>query len=102
MSNTEFFFYLFVYASILTYLVLGFIISFESMLALYEVKSALRWIREWHRPSTYKTMLIIFLPMLQLAYFFLEILPYYLGLHKELRPFDLDRIFYNVFPKGTQ
>jgi len=102
LSDLEFFFYLIVYASILTYLVLGFIISFESMLALYEVKSALRWIREWHRPSTYKTMLIIFLPMLQLAYFFLEILPYYLRLHKELRPFDLDRIFYNVFPKGTQ
>ncbi len=101
MSDLEFLFYLVAYGSILTYLILGFIISFESMLALYEVKSAIRWIREWHKPSTYKTMLIIFLPMLQLAYLFLEIIPYYIGLSKILRPFDLDRIYHIVFPKET-
>ncbi|SMC08978.1 hypothetical protein [Nitratiruptor tergarcus] len=101
MSNLEFFFYLFVYSFILTYLVLGFIISFEAMLALYNVKSAIEWIREWHKPSTFKTMLIIFLPMLHLAYFFLELLPYLLGINKDIRPFDLDRIFNIVFPKES-
>jgi len=97
VSNLEFFFYLFVYAAILTYIVLGFIVSFESMLALYGVRSAIRWIREWHSPSGYKTMLIIFLPMLQLAYLFLELIPYYLGINGEKRSFDLDKIFYEVF-----
>ncbi len=101
MSNLEFFFYLFVYAFILTYLVLGFIISFEAMLALYGVESAVEWIREWHKPATFKTMLIIFLPMLQLAYFFLEWLPHLVGLNKHIRPFDLDRIYHIVFPKET-
>ncbi len=101
MSNLEFFFYLFVYGSILTYLVLGFIISFEAMLALYGVKSAVEWIREWHSPSGFKTMLIIFLPMLQLAYLFLELLPYFVGLNENIRPFDLDRIFHIVFPKES-
>ena len=99
MSNLEFFFYLFVYGAILTYLVLGFIISFESMLALYGVKSAIRWIREWHSPATYKTMLIIFLPMLQLAYLFLEIIPHLIGLNKHMCSFDLDKIYFSVFPK---
>ncbi|BCD59552.1 MULTISPECIES: hypothetical protein [unclassified Nitratiruptor] len=99
MNNLEFFFYLFVYGAILTYLILGFIISFESMLALYGVKSAIRWIREWHSPQTYKTMLIIFLPMLQLAYLFLEIIPHLIGLNKQIKSFDLDRIYISVFPK---
>ena len=99
MSNLEFFFYLFAYASILTYLVLGFIISFEAILALYGVKSAVEWIREWHKPSTFKTMLIIFLPMLHLAYLFLEWIPHLLGYNKHIRPFDLDKIFHIVYPK---
>ncbi len=101
MSSLEFFFYLFVYAAILTYLVLGFIISFEAMLSLYGVKSAIKWVRQWHKPSTFKTMLIIFLPMLQLAYFFLEWLPHRLGLNKEIYPFDLDKIYHTVFPKES-
>ena len=101
MSNLEFFFYLFVYASILTYLILGFIISFEAMLALYGVKSAIEWVREWHRPSTFKTMLIIFLPMLQLAYFFLEWLPHIFGYNDQIQPFDLDKIYYTIFPKES-
>ncbi|MRI59330.1 MAG: hypothetical protein C6H99_07485 [Epsilonproteobacteria bacterium] len=99
MSNWEFFFYLFVFGAILTYLVLGFIISFEAMLAMYGVKSAVEWIRQWHTPQTFKTMLIIFLPMLQLAYLFLELIPYYLGANERLLPFDLDHIFSIVFPK---
>jgi len=101
MNVFEFTFYLVVYASILTYLVLGFIISFEAMLALYGVESAVEWIREWHTPSTFKTMLIIFLPMLQLAYLFLELLPHLVGLNKNIRSFDLDRIFHIVFPKES-
>lgn len=99
MSTIEFFFYLFVYSFIVTYFVLGFIIGFEAMLALYGVQSAVQWIREWHKPSTFKTMLIIFLPMLQLAYIFLEWIPYMVGFNKHIRPFDLDQIYLTVFPK---
>ncbi len=100
MSNFEFFFYLFVYASILTYLVIGFIISFEAMLLLNEVPSAIEWVRKWHKASGFKTMLIIFLPMLQLSYLFLEWLPRQMGLSDEACPFDLDKIFLTAFPKG--
>lgn len=100
MSNLEFFFYLFVYASILTYLVLGFIISFEAMLLLNEVPSAIEWVRKWHKASGFKTMLIIFLPMLQLSYLFLEWLPHIAGFNEHLSPFDLDKIFLTAFPKG--
>jgi len=100
MSNFEFFFYLFVYASILTYLVLGFIVSFEAMLLLNEVPSAIEWVRKWHKASGFKTMLILFLPMLQLSYLFLERLPYYMGLSDTPTPFDLDKIFFTAFPKG--
>jgi len=99
MSNLEFFFYLILYGSILTYLILGFIIAFESMLALHGIPTALRWIREWHTPSGYKRMLILFFPMLQLAYLFLERIPALFGLNKERRPFDPDRIWHEVFGK---
>ncbi len=100
MSTFEFFFYLFVYASILTYLVLGFIISFEAMLLLNEVPSAIAWVRKWHKASGFKTMLIIFLPMLQLSYIFLEWLPHHLGFGERPNPLDLDKIFFTAFPKG--
>jgi hypothetical protein len=97
MNGLEFFGYLFVYGAILTYLVLGFIVSFESILVLYEVPAAVRWIREWHSPAGYRRMLMLFFPMLQLAYLFLELIPHLLGLSDERRPFDPDRIWWAAF-----
>ena len=96
MGFWEFSFYLFVYASILTYLALGIIIAIESLLALYNVQSAIDWIREWHKASTYKTMLILFLPMIQIFYFFLEFLPH-LFKKEPRQPLNLDIIYFNAF-----
>ncbi len=101
MSNFDFIFYLVVYSSILTYLVLGFIVSFEAMLILNQTPSAIEWVRKWHRASSFKTMLVLFLPMLQLSYLFLEIIPYFLGLSSHKEPFDLDKIFTIAFPKES-
>ncbi|MRJ02029.1 MAG: hypothetical protein GXO19_01675 [Epsilonproteobacteria bacterium] len=97
MDSVEFFGYLIVFSAILTYLVLGLIIGIESMLALYGVPSAKEWIRRWYTPAGFRRALIIFLPMLQLAYLFLELIPSLFGMDGERRPLDLERIYSGVF-----
>ncbi|WP_281951976.1 hypothetical protein [Nitrosophilus kaiyonis] len=98
----EYIFYLIIFSAILTYIVWGFIISFESMLALNDTKSAIDWIKKHHKPNTYKTLLIIFLPMLHLGYIFLELIPYFLGINKKLRSFDLEKLYKKIFYKNEK
>ena len=95
----EFLFYLTIFAAILTYIVWGFIISFESMLALNDTKSAIEWIREHHKPKTFKILLIIFLPMLHIGYIFLEVIPYIIGYNDKIKSFDLEYIYKKIFAK---
>jgi hypothetical protein len=97
----EYFLCLIVFGAILTYLVWGFIITFESMLALNDTKSAIKWIRDNHKPKTFKRMLIIFLPMLHIGYVFLEVIPYLMGNNEKLKSFDLENIYKKIFPKNS-
>ena len=94
--------YFILFAAILTYIVWGFIISFESMLALNDTKSAIDWIKKHHKPKRFKIMLIIFLPMLHLGYIFLELIPYLLGINKKLKSFDLENIYRKIFKNEKQ
>jgi len=77
--------------------VLGFIFSFEALLALNGVKSAKKWIRRWNTPKQFKRKLIIFLPFLHTGYFLLEIVPYYMGIDKDIKPFDLEKIYRFIY-----
>jgi len=97
----EYILYLIIFGAILTYLVWGFIISFESMLALNNTKSAIKWIRDHHNPKTFKKLLIIFLPMLHIGYVFLEVIPYLIGYNEKLKSFDLENIYKKIFPKNS-
>ncbi len=97
MNDMEFIYYLIIFGAILTYIVWGFVISFESLLALNGTQSAIEWIKRHHKPETFKILLIIFLPMLHLGYLFFELIPYLTGINEEPKSFDLDRIYKNIF-----
>jgi len=98
----EYIFLLFLYGSILSYIVLGFIFSFETLLALHKVESAKRWIRKFDSPKSFKRKLYIFYPFYYLGYFFLEVLPYHLGLDDEIKPLDFKEIYEFVYGKKEE
>lgn len=94
----EFSFWYLFFGSILTYLVWGFVVSFEVTLALGGSKIAITWLKKHH---TYKQLYYevkVFYPMILLGYFFLEVLPSYLW-KAPRAPFDMDRLFETLFDK---
>ena len=89
------FFYI-TYAFVLTYLVLGFIVSFEVTAAMSGGKFAVKWIREHFSYKEFYWSVIIFYPMLRLAYFFLEYLPSFFT-HEIRCEFSLECLFHDLF-----
>ena len=95
---TLFFWFLYIaYALVLTYLVLGFIISFEFVAAMCGGKFALKWISKHFTYEQLYWSVIIFYPMLRLSYFFLEYIPSFLT-HDVRCKFNLDYVFKELFP----
>jgi len=91
------FWYLYiVYAFVLTYLILGLIISFETTAAMSGGKFAVKWIKEHFSYKEFYFSIILFYPLLLLSYFFLEYLPSFLT--REIRcVFSLDSLFEELF-----
>ncbi|PHR55153.1 MAG: hypothetical protein COA44_11540 [Arcobacter sp.] len=91
------FWYLYiVYAFVLTYLILGLIISFETTAAMSGGKFAVKWIKEHFSYKEFYFSIILFYPLLLLSYFFLEYLPSFLTC--EIRcVFSLDSLFEELF-----
>lgn len=96
MTTLFFWFFHIVYAALLTYLVLGFIISFEVAAAMSGGEFALKWIRKHFTYEEFYWAVIIFYPMLRLAYFFLEYLPSFFT-HEIRCTFCLDSLFKDLF-----
>lgn len=84
------------YAFILTYLILGLIVSFETTAAMSGGKYALKWIKEHFSYVEYYYSVIIFFPILLLVYFFLEYLPSYIT-HEIRCEFSLQSLFDDLF-----
>lgn len=89
-------FYHIVYALLLTYLVLGFIISFEVTAAMSGGKFAVKWIKDHFTYEEFYWSVIIFYPMLRLAYFFLEYIPSFIT-HEIRCAFSLESLFDDLF-----
>ncbi len=85
-----------VYALVLTYVVLGFIISFEVVAAMNGGEFARRWIRKHFSYEEFYWSVIIFYPMLKLGYLFLELIPSFFT-HEIYCQFDLDALFDELF-----
>ena len=82
---------------ILTYLVIGFIVAFESILCMGGSQIAIDWVRKRYKLKGFMFSTYIFFPMLVLAYLFLEVIPYYIGMTKTLVKFDISDMLYLVF-----
>lgn len=99
--NLQFSFWYLLYGTILTYLVWGFIVSFEINLAMTGSKMARDWIKKRH---TYRQLYLevrAFYPMILLGYLFLELIPHWLW-KAELAPFDLETLFHDLFDSGKE
>jgi len=91
------FWYIYIaYAFVLTYLILGFIVSFETTAAMSGGKFALKWIKEHFSYEEFYYSVIVFFPMLLLVYFFLEYLPSYIK-HEIRCEFNLESLFNDLF-----
>ncbi len=84
-------------AAILTYLVWGFVIAFQVVLAMSGSKWAYQWIKSRYTYKVFYTEVIVFYPMILLGYLFLEWIPYYLFGVKKLSVFDLDHLFNRLY-----
>jgi len=93
----EFWIELFKLIFILTYLVLGFIIAFESLLCMSGSEIAIAWVRKRYKLKDFMFSTYIFFPMLFLTYLFFEVIPYYSGMTKTLVKFDISDMLYRVF-----
>ena len=96
MSTFVFFFFHIVLAISLAYIVLGFIISFEVVGAMSGSSYAVSWIQKQFTYEELYYAVIVFYPMLKLAYFFLEYIPS-LFTHEIRCAFDLDALFIDLF-----
>lgn len=85
------------FAAVATYIVWGFVIAFEVVLAMTGAKWACRWLKAHH---TYKQLYwesVIFYPMILIAYGLFEWLPHYLFRVKEMAPFDIQKLFDRLY-----
>jgi len=96
MTTFIFFFFYIVYAVGLTYIVLGFIISFEVIGVMSGSEYARSWVRKQFTYDELYYAVIFFYPMLKLAYFFLEYIPSFFT-HEIRCAFDLEALFIDLF-----
>ena len=97
MFDLEFWLWFIILAFILSYIVLGILFAFEGILAMGGSRFAIKWIR---RNFTLKGFLFatqFCYPFFLLMYFFMELLPYFLGLEKNLTPFNISKMILNIF-----
>ncbi len=96
LYNFQFAFWYLFLGGILTYLVWGFIVAFEILLAMNGSRWAIEWIKKRYKYEVLYREVMIFYPMLWFGYFFLEIVPHKLfGVEKT--PIDLDALFDMLF-----
>ena len=96
MTTFLFWFVYIAYAFVLTYLVIGLIVSFETTAAMSGGKFAVKWIKEHFTYKEFYLSTIVFYPMILISYFFLEYLPSFIS-HEIRCEFNLDALFYELF-----
>lgn len=85
-----------VYALFLSYCIIGFVVAFETTAAMGGGKFALKWLKEHFSYHEFYYSVIIFYPMLRLAYFCLEVIPSFFT--REIRcEFNLEALFEDLF-----
>lgn len=91
------FWYLYIiYAFILTYLVIGLLVAFETTAAMGGGKFSVKWLREHFSYTQYYYCVIAFYPLIRIFYFFLEIVPSFIT-HEIRCEFSLEALFKELF-----
>ncbi len=97
MSSLLFWLYFITYAILLTYIVLGFLVAFEGILAMGGSRFAIKWIRRQFTLAGFIWASKISYPFFLIVYFFFEKLPFILGFDDDLTKFDMDKMIKNIF-----
>ncbi len=97
LYNFLFWYTLIFYIIILSYLVWGFVVAFEIILAMGGSKVALKWIREHYSYRLLYAEVVLFYPMILLGYLFLELIPHYIFGQKPLTRFNMQKLFERLF-----
>ena len=99
LYNLFFWYTLFFYIFILSYLAWGFVVAFEIVLAMSGSKAAVKWLKEHYSYRLLYAEVVLFYPMILLGYLFLELIPHYIFGQTPLARFDLQKLFERLFKK---
>jgi len=97
MLDFTFWAYFVALAILLTYIVLGFLVAFEGVLAMGGSKFAIKWIRKQFSLGGFVWASRVSYPFFLIVYFFFEQLPYFLGEEDTLTAFDMDEMILKIF-----
>ena len=89
MSSAEFWGYVVVIGSILTYICWGFVFAIQGLLLLHGRPEAVEWLKKRYTIRSFMRELYIFMPMLILFHFLLEVVPKLLGLEDAVIRFSI-------------
>ncbi|MGM0623382.1 MAG: hypothetical protein ACQESH_05105 [Campylobacterota bacterium] len=87
-----FWFWMIVYAIVLTYIVWAVAFAFQALLLLNDVESAKSWVRKWYSRKSFLRELEIFAPVILLFYYLLEYIPS-LFFKERTTPFNKEAIW---------
>jgi len=79
MSSLEFWGYVLVIGSILTYICWGFVFAIQGLLLLHGRPEAVAWLKKRYTIRSFMRELYIFAPMLFIFHFLLEVVPRLIG-----------------------
>ncbi|NPA29124.1 MAG: hypothetical protein GXO33_02950 [Epsilonproteobacteria bacterium] len=89
MSDWEFWRYVLIIGSILTYLCWGFVFAIQGLLLLHGRPEAVAWLKGRYTIKSFMRELYAFMPMLFIFHFLLEVLPKMIGLEEAVIRFSV-------------
>ncbi len=89
MNSLEFWGYVLVIGSILTYICWGFVFAIQGLLLLHGRPEAVAWLKKRYTIRSFMRELYIFIPMLFFFHFLLEVIPKLLGLEDAVIRFSV-------------
>jgi len=89
MNSLEFWGYAVVIAAILTYICWGFVFAIQGLLLLHGRPEAVAWLKKRYRIRSFMRELYIFMPMLFIFHFLLEVIPKMIGLDDAVIRFSI-------------
>ncbi|WP_353662496.1 hypothetical protein [Hydrogenimonas sp. SS33] len=89
MSSWEFWEYVLIIGSILTYICWGFVFAIQGLLLLHGRPEAVAWLKKRYTIRMFMIELYAFMPMLWLFHFLLEVIPKLIGLEDAVIRFSI-------------